>query len=221
LFNVIRPTNGPACLSNGSTYNQPDVVEALKLVFHGKCYLCERSEIHDVEIEHFVPQASGGGRMDWHNLFYSCSRCNGIKSNGHLNLLNSTDTNINVCREIRLKAFPTPDSDILVEASSNAPSNETLNTVELLRLCYNNSSTALRGVSREALMEQIFDFMCTFINARRLLKNPSTGRSNKQDALETIEAMLYVAHPFCAFWRWQYLDDTYLTTNYPALGNIF
>ena len=63
--------------------------------------------------------------------------------------------------------------------------------------------------------------MCTFINARRLLKNPSTGRSNKQDALETIEAMLDVAHPFCAFWRWQYLDDTYLTTNYPALGNIF
>jgi hypothetical protein len=218
---VIRPVNGPLCLSNGSTYNQIKVVEALKSVFHGKCYLCERSEIHDVEIEHFVPQASGGSRMDWKNLFYSCSRCNGIKSNGHLNLLNSTDSNINVCREIRLKAFPTPNSAILVEATSSTPNNEILNTVELLKLCYNNSSTALRGVSREALMEQIFEFMCTFINARRLLKKPSTGRSIKRDALETIEAMLDVKHPFSAFWRWQYLDDTYLTANYPTLGNKF
>ncbi len=90
-----------------------------------------------------------------------------------------------------------------------------------LKLCYNNSSTALRGVSREALMEQIFDFMCTFINARRLLRNPSTGRTNKQGALETIEAMLDAGHPFSAFWRWQYLDDPYLTTNYPYLGNSF
>ncbi|EAP93722.1 hypothetical protein V12B01_21741 [Vibrio splendidus 12B01] len=221
MFNVIRPTNGPSCLSSGSSYNQPDVVVALKDVFHKKCYLCERDEIHDVEIEHFVPQAAGGDRMDWNNLFYSCSRCNGIKSNGHLNLLNCTDPSINVCREIRLKAFPTPDSDVLVEPQSDNPSEETLNTVELLKLCYNNSSTALRGVSREALMEQIFDGMCTFINARRLLKKPSTGRSNRQDALETIEAMLDVKHPFSAFWRWQYLDDNFLTTEYPELGSAF
>jgi len=221
LFNVIRPANSPACLSSGSNYNQLAVVNALKPVFHEKCYLCERGSIHDAEIEHFVPQASGGGRMDWSNLFYSCSRCNGIKSNGHLNLLDCTDPSINVSREIRLKAFPTPNSDILVEASSETPNIETLNTIELLKLCYNNTSTALRKVSREALMEQILDFMCTFINARRLLKNPSTGRTNKRDALETIEAMLEASHPFSAFWRWQYLDDTYLTTNYPALGNSF
>lgn len=221
MFNVNRPNNAPSCLSSGSSYNQPDVVTALKNVFHNKCYLCERDEIHDVEIEHFVPQSAGGDRMDWNNLFYSCSRCNGIKSNGHLNLLNCTDPNINVCREIRLKAFPTPDSDVLVEPQSVTPSAETLNTVELLKLCYNNSSTALRGVSREALMEQIFDGMCTFINARRLLKKPSTGRSNRQDALETIEAMLDVKHPFSAFWRWQYLDDNFLTTTYPELSLTF
>lgn len=221
MFNVIRPKDGPACLLAGTIYNQPDVVEALKKVFHGKCYLCERDEIHDVEIEHFVPQAAGGGRMDWQNLFYSCSRCNGIKSNRHLNLLDCTDTGINVCRKIRLKAYPTPDSEVLVEPTDTTPSQETLNTVELLKLCYNNSSTALRGVSREALMEQIFDCMCTFINARRLLKNPSTGKTIRQDALETIEAMLKAKHPFSAFWRWQYLDDNFLTTNYPELGSTF
>ncbi|HIF9530258.1 TPA: HNH endonuclease [Photobacterium damselae] len=221
MFNVIRPIDAPACLSNGSTYNQPAVVSALKLVFHDKCYLCERNEIHDVEIEHFVPQAAGGGRMDWNNLFYSCSRCNGIKSNGYTALLDCTNPAINVSREIRLKAFPTPNSEILVEASSDNPSNETSNTIELLNECYNNSSTALRGVSRETLTEQLFDHMYTFISARRLLKNPSTGRRNKEDALETIEAMLNSRHPFCAFWRWQYLDDKFLTEHYPQLGELF
>lgn len=221
MFNVIRPIKGPSCLSNGSEYNKPDVVHALKLMFHGKCYLCERGEIHDVEIEHFVPQAAGGNRMNWNNLFYSCSRCNGIKSNKHLNLLDCTNSNVNICREIRLKAFPTPNSDILVEPTSGSPSHETLNTIELLKLCYNDSTTALRGVSREALIEQIFDYMCTFINARKLLKDPSTGKRIRQDALETIEAMLESHHPFSAFWRWQYLDDKFLTTNHPALGSTF
>ena len=221
MYNVTRPTSGPDCLSSGSNYNQPEVVNALKSVFLEKCYICERNAIQDAEIDHFIPLASGGGRMNWNNLFYSCSRCNGIKSNGHLNILDSTSSSVDVFREIRLKASPTPDNDIVVEASSNTPSNETLNTVRLLEECYNNTSTALRGVSREALVEQIFEYMCTFVNARRLLRNPSTGRTNKQGALETIEAMLSSVHPFSAFWRWQYMDDTYLRTNYPELGCRF
>ncbi|MFM4750182.1 hypothetical protein ACEUDE_20790 [Aeromonas veronii] len=159
--------------------------------------------------------------MDWNNLFYSCSRCNGIKRNGHLNLLDCTDPNLNVSREIRLKIYPTPDSDVFVEAASSQPRQETINTVELLKLCYNETNTALREVSREALMEQIFEYMCCFINARRDLKNPSAGRTVKQNALETIEVMLNSRHPFSAFWRWQYLDDSFLTTNYPELGALF
>lgn len=82
-------------------------------------------------------------------------------------------------------------------------------------------NTALREVSREALMEQIFEYMCSFINARRDLKNPSAGRTVKQNVLETIEVMLNSRHPFSAFWRWQYLDDSFLTTNYPELGTLF
>ncbi|QWL72376.1 HNH endonuclease [Aeromonas hydrophila] len=221
MFNVIRPVNGPSCLLSGSVYNQSEVVSALKAMFHGKCYLCERNEIQDVEIEHFTPQGGGGGRMKWNNLFYSCSRCNSIKGHVHLNLLDCTDPHINVSREIRLKIFPTPASDVLVEPTSRSPSIEVNNTVILLELCFNSCNTALRGVSREALVEQIFEHMCTFINARRLLKNPSTGKSIRQDALETIEAMLDVRHPFSAFWRWQYLDDSFLTTNYPELGHLF
>ncbi|MGN5130512.1 HNH endonuclease [Aeromonas hydrophila] len=220
MFNVIRPVNGPSCLATGAVYNRPEVVDALRTMFYGKCYLCERNEIHDVEIEHFIPQDAGGSRMDWDNLFYSCSRCNGIKSNRHSDLLNCTDPHINVCREIRLKIFTTPDNDIFIEPTSSQPSNETLNTIELLKLCYNDSTTALRGVSREALIEQIFDYMYTFINARRLLKHPSTGQSIRREALETIAAMLESRHPFSAFWRWQYLDDRFLTTNYPELSHI-
>ena len=32
---------------------------------------------------------------------------------------------------------------------------------------------------------------------------------------EGIEAMLGVKHPFSAFWRWQYLNDSFLKQKYP------
>ena len=88
MFNVTRPIQAPAPLAN-NCYNHPDVLSALKPMFHGKCYLCERDELHDVEIEHFDPHMGDDTKKyDWDNLFYSCSRCNSLKSNTHTNLLN-------------------------------------------------------------------------------------------------------------------------------------
>ncbi|XDF77917.1 HNH endonuclease [Aliivibrio fischeri] len=221
MFNVTRLAEAPECLSHGNQYNHEQVVNALKRMFFEKCYLCERNDIQDVEVEHFNPQQAGGGRTDWNNLYYSCSRCNSLKSNTHTNLLDCTDTTINISRKIRLVMTVAPDDDVLVEATDENPCEQTQNTVRLLNECYNSTNTALRGVSREALIEQIYEYMIAFMTARNLLKKPSTGRSIKEGAIETIEAMLSVEHPFSTFWRWQYLHDSFLTARYPELEELF
>ncbi|WP_019612769.1 HNH endonuclease [Psychromonas ossibalaenae] len=221
MFNVTRPEAVPASLAR-KIYNHADVVNILKPMFHGKCYLCERDEIQDVEVEHFKPHMSiEADKFDWDNLFYSCSRCNSIKSSTHVGLLNCTDNSINVFREITLRMSPAIDDDVIVEANNPNPSAETSRTVNLLKLCYNSTNTALRGVSRESLIEQMYDYMVTFVTARSLLKKPSTGKTIKNGAKEVIEAMLDVKHPFSAFWRWQYLHDSFLNQAYPELENGF
>ena len=40
--------------SNGD-YNQPDVLDALKLIFAKKCYICENKKITSYNIEHLRP----------------------------------------------------------------------------------------------------------------------------------------------------------------------
>jgi hypothetical protein len=209
----------PPSLAKGR-YNHSDVVDVLKPMFYEKCYLCERNEIQDVEVEHFAPHMSVEAvRLDWNNLYYACSRCNGIKGAVHRELLDCADSSADVFREIILKLSPAPNDDVFVIASCANPTPEVIRTVELLKLCYNQTNTALRCISRESLIEQIYSFLATFINARILLKKPSTGVTIKNDAKETIEAMLHVSHPFSAFWRWQYLHDSFLVHSYPDLEN--
>ena len=221
MFNVIRPIEVPACLDK-KVYNHADVVSILKPMFYEKCYLCERDKIQDVEVEHFDPHMKvEAKKFDWNNLFYSCSRCNSLKSSTHKNLLNCADPSVNVFREISFKLLPALNDEVIVKATSKKPSVEETNTVTLLELCYNSENTALRAVSRESLIEQMLEYLFSFIQSRQLLRNPSTGKSIKNDAKEVIEAMLDVKHPFSAFWRWQYLNDNFLTSTYPDLENDF
>lgn len=215
MFNVIRPEEAPKCLGNGKAYNKPEVVKVLKKVFLRKCYLCERDEIQDAEIEHFYAQAEGGNRVQWENLFYSCSRCNSLKSNTYNNLLDCTDVNVDVAAAIKLVMTVRIDDDIIAEPNAN---EEVINTVALLRECYNSQNTGLRGVSRESLIEQIYDYLIIFIQARGLLKKPTTSDKIAKEALGVLETMMRPKHPFSAFWRWQYLGDSFLIEEYPELA---
>ncbi|WP_062570600.1 HNH endonuclease [Pseudoalteromonas arabiensis] len=220
MFNVTRPEEIPQDLGNGKQYNKPEVVKALKKMFFGKCYLCERGNVEDPEIEHFLAQANGGGRVLWENLFYSCSRCNSIKSNKYNDLLDCTDDNIDVSAAIKLVMTVTPNDDVIVEAAIANPNAQVINTVKLLNECYNNQNTGLRGVSRESLIEQIYEYLIVFIQTRGLLKNPSTSEEREKEALGVLEKMMRPKHPFSAFWRWQYLGDSFLVDEYPELLNL-
>jgi hypothetical protein len=211
MFNVTRPLPAPECLSKNQ-YNTAEVVELLEPMFFGKCYLCEQDALSDPEIEHFDPHENDNvKKFAWNNLYYACSRCNGIKSNGHKNLLDCCDPTIDMCKAIKCIMPSIPDNPIEVTPMINPPSAELTNTVALLSKCYNESNTALRGISRISLSNKIFENYCEFINYRNILKNKKSTAKEKEHAKDRIEAMLKVNFPFAIFWRWHLLSDAFLS----------
>ncbi|MDK9774864.1 HNH endonuclease [Vibrio sp. B181a] len=217
MFNVIRTYPEPPSIANNE-YNKEDVLKKLRPMFFDKCYLCERDEIQDVEVEHFIPHKKDNAlKYNWENLYYSCSRCNGIKSSTHINLLDCANPFYDVGAMIECLMPSTPNGDVKVSATSANPCAQTENTVKLLEACYNLDNTALRKISRENLIEQMWDHYTELLSARQKLYSKRTGRTDKQRAEELIELMLDVEYPFSIFWRYYYLNDSFLMKNYPQL----
>ena len=64
----------------GTTYNTDHVNEALREMFHGKCYICENKEATSFQIEHLIPYKGDVElKYDWNNLLWACAHCNNIK----------------------------------------------------------------------------------------------------------------------------------------------
>lgn len=219
MFHVKRSTPPPECLSH-KKYNDPEVVNRLKEIFHEKCYLCERDEIQDVEIEHLDPHEGNDTlKYNWDNLFYSCSRCNSIKSNKHKNI-------IDCCQEEQLDEImqyfmpPAPDCDVVIQTQETSKTTKLKNTIILLEECYNSINTALRGISREALREQMWIHYTLLLDKRLILRTKSTGETGQKKVKEEIQKMLSVKYPFSSFWRTYCRKDTFLLTKYPDLFEV-
>ncbi|EGQ8125714.1 HNH endonuclease [Vibrio parahaemolyticus] len=217
MFNVVRTYPEPPSIAKNE-YNKEDVLKKLRPMFFDKCYLCERDDIQDVEVEHFIPHKKDTAlKYNWENLYYSCSRCNSIKSSTHINLLDCANRFYDVGAMIKCLMPSTPNGAVDVSATSTNPCTQTNNMVKLLEACYNLDNTALRGISRETLMEQMWDHYTELLNARQVLRNKRTGRTDRQKAEEIFEAMLDVKYPFSIFWRYYYLNDPFLIRDYPQL----
>ena len=211
MFNVARPQEIPECLTRDKNkqYNSKEVVDILAPLFHYKCYLCERDELFDSEIEHCDPHENDEKKKyDWHNLYYACSRCNNVKSNKHKELLDCCDPAIDVFRTIKCTFIPC--EPIRITAENSQTDVKTQNTVKLLTKCYNEENTALRSISKIHLHEKILDYYTDLLNHRRVLFSKKSTDTKKQEAKESIEAMLRVSFPFSVFWRWYVLSDSFL-----------
>jgi hypothetical protein len=195
-------------------YNSPEVVSALESIFYGKCYLCERDELFDPEIEHFIPHENDElKKFDWNNLYYACSRCNSIKGNHYRNLLDCCNSDINVFRAIKCIIPSIPDALIIVEAQEHQDDQKVLNTVALLRQCYNEDNTGIRGITRKVLHEHIFDHYVSFLSCRRTLIKKDSADSEKSLAKEKLAVMTRITYPFSVFWRWHILCDSFLSNS--------
>lgn len=212
MFNTIRPIQAPDCL-NFEKYNTHEVVNILEPMFFGKCYLCEQDELSDPEIEHLDPhEGDASKKYDWNNLYYSCGRCNSIKSNTYKNLLDCCDQNIDIFRRIKCTLPSTPDDVVGIIAMEALDCEKTNNTVKLLTECYNADNTALRGITRSVLIEKLFDHYADYLSYRAVLRNKRSTEHEITHAKGRIKSMLQVKFPFSVFWRWHLLNDSLLKT---------
>jgi len=92
-----------------STHNTSEIVERLEDDFKNKCYICEEKNPKDINVEHFIAHEGNQGlKLDWNNLFLSCTHCNKIKSNNYNNLLNCTVLTDRVDTSLRYYCKPMP-----------------------------------------------------------------------------------------------------------------
>lgn len=218
MFNVTRSYPAPVSLALQKSYKGHDVIESLRIVFHDKCYLCEQGSISDPEVEHFVPHNKTAAlKYGWDNLFFSCRRCNGIKSNNHINLLDCTDTVNNVSDEIVHYAGNAHVGEVIVKPFSENPSVQVLNTVSLLDKCFNLENTSLRRVSKESLIEKILIELNNFRPLRDILAQRLSSQEQIAEAKSTLALMCSSNYPFSIFWRWHLINDVILKRRYPDL----
>lgn len=100
MFEISRSLSAPTDLLKGK-YNTISILNALSIICYSKCYLCENDEVQEVEVEHFLPKDKHPNlEFSWDNLFYSCKRCNRIKSNNHEHILDPCKPQHKVFRNI-------------------------------------------------------------------------------------------------------------------------
>ncbi|WP_347017030.1 hypothetical protein H2788_03795 [Acinetobacter seifertii] len=216
MFNVIR-SERPQTWTN-SNYRDPIVVQQLKKDFFSKCYLCEQTDFGNVNVEHFVPHLNQSEelRIDWGNLYYACSHCNGIKGHRHNELLNCCDQSHNVDTSISLEAPTVPNGQIVLKNTleNNSVLFELTNkTIELLDKCYNNANSGVQQVSHQYLKEKILEEHAYLQSLRFQLKNGLNRllQREKDELVERINNMLKPNYPFSAFWITYVRNDPFLS----------
>lgn len=216
MFNVIR-SERPQTWTN-SNYKDPIVVQQLKKDFFSKCYLCEQTDFGNVNVEHFVPHLNQSEelRIDWENLYYACSHCNGIKGHRHNELLNCCDQSHSVDTSISLEAPTVPNGQIVLKNTleNNSVLFELTNkTIELLDQCYNNVNSGVQQVSHQYLKEKILEEHAYLQNLRFQLKNGLNRllQREKDELIERINNMLKPNYPFSAFWITYVRNDPFLS----------
>ncbi|HEP0647442.1 HNH endonuclease [Enterobacter hormaechei] len=218
MFNVVRTYPAPASLARRNSYRGKDVIEALRSIFHNKCYLCEQDSIADPEVEHFRPHNDEPDLMyGWDNLYFSCRRCNSIKSNHHVDLLNCSDANLDVFNEIVHYAGNAAMGEVEIRASKSRPSQQTENTVNLIYRCFNEEGTSLREISKESLLERLLEELAEYSKWRTVLASRRSTPQKIQEAKEQLTVMCSISYPFSVFWKWHLLKDVIVTRKYPLI----
>lgn len=194
-----------------NSYNAPDIVHKLEKDFHNKCYICEEKAPKDINIEHFVArQGNLSLKLDWNNLFLSCTHCNNIKSNDYNNLLNCTILTDKVDTALYYKIEPFPKEKVKLELL--IPSDKATQTKELLEKCFNGEHTAQKKLESSNLRSLLL-----LLKEIREFQNLLFGYDENEDKeyfLIKIKEHLSNRSSFTAFKRWIVRDNNYFKNEF-------
>jgi len=206
MFKVTR-SDKPEDWEN-TNYRDSAVVKQLKRDFFSKCYICEMKDFGNVNIEHFVPHLNQDEalKIEWENLYYACSHCNGIKGARHRELLDCCSKDYNISDKIEYYPPVVPNGAVTIK---NACSPEleihalTEKTIALLNQCYNNSNNGPQNVSHSTLILEIHKEYGYLWQIRfELLTNKDRYTEFElNQAIEKIINMTKPNYPFSGFWR--------------------
>lgn len=218
MVRIERTPTPPQSLAEESkkaygSYKKLDVIEQLKHDFHGKCYLCELSDLTDVEVEHLHPHHNRtitARVFDWDNLFYSCPHCNSVKNNRKYD-----DKILDCCKEdpeLVLRHIYSLDA-VKVQPIADDADEKVKMTAELIQNCFNQRNTGIRTVQAQ---ERVDRLARTMNNLYLTLERYQKDKSSKKYA-GALKAMLKREYKFAAFTR-QYVRDH--LNDYPELAEL-
>lgn len=186
------------------TYNTPEVVDALKLIFNNKCYICENKNITSYNIEHFRPHKDVNKdlKFDFDNLLLSCGHCNNIKLGKYENILDCSKVDVDELIAFRKKGNFIWEESIEIEPIKQGI--EIYETAELLSKVY-EGTTNMKKLESSNIRKELRKEINNFIEA--INEYETTVGEDKNDAKELIKRHLKANSPFAAFKRWIVRDN--------------
>ena len=158
MIRVFKNNDAPKSLAKHTSWDEKDVIEQLQTDQHGKCYLCERVQITDFQVEHLKSRDNSSIlTYEWTNLFWACSYCNGKKSSSFDNLLNPAAKNI---EDLIHQSFDFPNANV-VFSSNGTSSEEITSTISLLDRIF-NVTNRLRTIREQRFYDYAMSRITSF-----------------------------------------------------------
>ncbi len=189
--------------SNGD-YNKPEVLNALKVVFAKKCYICENKKITSYNIEHLRPhkKVNMDLKFGWDNLFLACAHCNNIKSDNYEQILDCTKVDVDELIAFRkIGNFVWNEKIEITAIQSNKEVDE---TIDLLNKVY-DGTTSMKKLESANIRIELRKEISKFIDI--INEYIESEDEDKEDAKILIEKQLKFNSPFAAFKRWIIRDN--------------
>lgn len=190
---------------SGNTYNTENVNQALREIFHGKCYICEYKRASSYQIEHLIPHRENAKlKYDWNNLFLVCAHCNNVKLAKYNPILDCTKEPVEKLIAFRKKGYFGAKEEL--EFMPVGMGNEAVkNTVSLLKDVYYGTTDQKKfeaRIIRRALRKNIAEF-------KEYVREYQEAESadEKEDIADLLKRELRDSSEFTAFKRWLIWDN--------------
>ena len=133
-------------------YRSDKIFDILIRDCNSKCYICEDKPT-TINIEHIIPHRNDPAlKLCWDNLFIACGHCNNTKSDKYENIIDPVK--LDPEEYVSLSIIISGDLIDSVDIKALKNDESTLQTASLLRLVYNDGSTAIKKVECSNLKNQ-------------------------------------------------------------------